>query len=112
MIKAEGKSYLIDIASFSYGHPYFDIAMMVAIHTLAFGNPSFHKELFHCEVEQSHSFWQHFITEYFGEGVTEEQVKQMVLPFLAIRILTMETETRRPIPLDVFPEVRELLESL
>lgn len=112
MIKAGGKSYLIDISSFSYGHPYFDIAMMVAIHGLAPGNPSFHRELFHCEVEQSHSFWQHFITEYFGEGVTEQQVRQMVTPFLAIRILTMETETRRPIPMDVFPEVRDLLESL
>lgn len=112
LIKADGRNYLIDIASFSYGHPYFDIAMMVAIHRLSFGNPAFHQELFHCTVDQSDAFWQCFIKEYFGEGVTNAQVEQMVLPYLAVRILTMETESGRPIPSADIPEVTAFIDSL
>lgn len=98
LIRAGEKDYLIDISSFSYGHPYFDIAMMVAIHRLSFTNPPLHMELFHCTVEQSDLFWQCFIREYFGEGVTNEQVEQMVMPFFCVRMLTMETESGKPMP--------------
>lgn len=98
LITAEGKNYLIDIASFSYGHPYFDIAMMVAIHRLSYDNPAYHQELFHCTREQAEEFWNCFVKEYFGEDFTDEKIEEMILPYLAVRALTMETETGHPLP--------------
>lgn len=112
IIKADGRNYLIDIASFSYGHPYFDIAMMVAIHNLQSIRPEYHKELFHCTVEQSEQFWQCFIKEYFGESVTSEMVEQMVQPFLAVRMLTMESESGKPMPDPAIGRAIEFINSL
>lgn len=112
LILAEGKSYLIDIASFSYGHPYFDIAMMVAIHLLSYDNPAYHQELFHCTGEQSEEFWKCFIKEYFGENITSAQVEEMILPYLAVRMLTMETETGHPLPPNALKQACEYLNKL
>lgn len=112
LIKAEGKNYLIDIGSFAYGHPYFDIAMMVAIRRLAYFDPQLHFELFHHSAEQGNLFWDCFIKEYFGEDATFEKVFEKVLPFLVVRILTMETETGHPIPEHETKLAKEYLYSI
>lgn len=98
IIKSGEDSYLIDMSSFGYGHPYFDIAMMVAIRRLSWGNPQKHQSLFHCTVEMSDLFWRRFMDEYFGPDVTDSEIERMVAPFYAVRMLTMETESGNQLP--------------
>lgn len=98
LIKAGDENYLIDIASFSYGHPYFDIAMMMAIRNLSQDDTEFYQELFHNTAAQCKEFWECFIKEYFGPDVTEEEVEEKIMPFLCVRMLTMEAETGKPLP--------------
>lgn len=112
LIKADGKDYLIDISSFSYGHPYFDIAMMAAIHRLSYDSPIIYTELFHNTAEQGERFWQCFIKEYFGEDMTDDKVEKMVLPYMAVRMLTMEYESGMPLPPSAITPVLDYIESL
>ena len=98
LIKAGNERYIIDIASFGYGDPLFDQAMMFALHILGRANPKLHGELFHCTCEQFEEFWMCFLREYYGEGFSYEELKQRVLPFLAVRLLTMESESQRRLP--------------
>lgn len=98
VIRAGGTDYFIDIANFGYGHPYFDIAMMAAIHQLSYFCPDLHIELFHHSPAQGDIFWNCFVKEYFGEDVSTADAEKAVMPFLAVRMMTMETEIGKPLP--------------
>lgn len=98
LIKAGDKKYFIDISSFGYGHPYFDLAMMVALDRLADQDPGFYSEMYHCTVEQGRRFWHCFISEYFGEGWTAAKVAETLAPYLVVRMFTMESEAGRKLP--------------
>lgn len=111
IIKADGKDYLIDISSFGYGHPYFDFSMIAAIRKLAPFNADVHQNLFHHSMEQSDLFWDCFNKEYFGRDITAAQVEQEVFPYLVIRMLTMETESQRPLPPPAIELVTEYLQK-
>lgn len=109
IIKADGKDYLIDISSFGYGHPYFDLAMIAAIRKLAPFNPDIHLTLFHHSIEQSNLFWDCFNKEYFGKDITAAKVEEDVFPYLLIRMLTMETESQYTLPPPVIQLVTDYL---
>lgn len=63
IIRADGRDYLIDISSFGYGHPYFDLAMIAALRKLGPLSPDLHRSLFHNSIEQSELFWDRFRTD-------------------------------------------------
>lgn len=111
IIRADGKDYLIDISSFSYGHPYFDMAMMLATQRLAEINPALFFDLYHCPADQNINFWHIFNLEYFGEGVTDARVEEMVMPFFAVRMITMESESGQKIPPENIQAVIEYIED-
>lgn len=112
IIKADGKSYLIDIANFSYGHPYFDLAMTFAVRNMQDANPGYFSEMFHCTPEDGVRFWDSFVKHYFGPGIDGHAVRQMLMPFLALRMLCMETETGQQIPESAAAVPMSVLDSI
>lgn len=98
VIVADGRNYLIDLGNFAYGHPYFDLAMMFAVYRLGLLQPQFAQHMFHCTTDDATMFWQCFLKEYFGPDVPQEQAEGMIMPYYAVRMMTMEAETGDRIP--------------
>lgn len=112
IIKADGRNYLIDISNFSCGHPNFDLAMTFAVSRMPSANPDLFRDMFHCRPEDGARFWQSFLKHYFGPDVDEDAVTQMLMPFLALRIFCMETETGSKIPDAVSVAPLSLLDNI
>lgn len=98
IIVADGRDYLIDLGNFCYGHPYFDLAMMMAVARFSFLDKEFSEQMYHCNTEQALLFWDCFIKEYFGPDCTREKAEEIILPYYAIRIFAVEAEAGHPLP--------------
>lgn len=90
IIKADGKSYFIDLGEFSYGHPYFDLSMIPAIIYSWHGRDDLYNNAFHFGEELFVEFWKHFVNYYFDGTKTVEQAEEELLPYIALRQLAME----------------------
>lgn len=95
VIKADGKVYFIDLGEFSYGHPYFDLAMIPAMLHSWINSQHLYLENFHCTEDYVRKFWEHFICHYFGKDVTPDEVEDELLPYIALRQIAMEVFTGR-----------------
>ncbi|MBQ0025591.1 MAG: phosphotransferase [Bacteroidales bacterium] len=108
VIKADGKSYFIDLGNFCYGDPYFDLAMLAEITVLASLDSKYTCSLYHCTPEQIVTFWKCFVKHYMGTD-DPEGAKRLILPYIAIRQLGMEVESGKVIPDSATTETFALL---
>lgn len=111
IIAAHGKSYLIDLGNFCYGYPYFDFGMMLAVDRLSSWNPEFAQQMYHCNPEQTHLFWECFIKAYFGPECKKEDAENSILPYYLVRTMTMEAETGVKLPDQVMASAMEYFDK-
>ena len=98
------KDYFIDLGDFCYGHPYFDLGMVLL--TCKLSNEEFTKDVFHMDNETAGRFWEAFVPEYFGKDVSVEEIEAELLPYAALKTIIIERDCGFP-----KPEFRAILEK-
>lgn len=112
VILADGKTFFIDMGNFAQGDPLFDLSMIFCVDRMAATEPENFMNNYHCKPEISHRFLNVFIKSYFGENSETEDIFKLLRPYIALRVLTMETEVGRAVPdsakdyvFDIFDEI-------
>lgn len=95
-ISAGGKDYFIDLGDFSYGHPYFDLGMV--LFTSKYDNPDFLRKVFHMEPATAAEFWHHFVKAYFGPEADPDDIEKILRPYAALKLLIIERDSGAAIP--------------
>lgn len=80
--------FYIDLGEFAYGHPYFDLGMMVLC--TAWNSDDFIVPSFHMTKAQAVKFLKYFLDEYFGGRYTFEQAMQLLEPYAAVKGVFVE----------------------
>lgn len=111
MIKSGDQSYIIDVGDFSYGHPYFDFAMIFTVDRLASAETEKHVRLFHNQPEDSHNFLRCVVKEYFGSETTPESLEKELIPFMAIRHAVMGSLIGHNLNRNVIKDTFEYIEN-
>jgi len=108
----ECQMYYIDMDSFSYGNPLFDLGRMYYTCVINAGTP-LAIFLMHLNKEQSLSFWKHFSYEYFGTKDEKklEEIEKTLLRYSSLNYLNALDRSKNPEDVKVFDEkVKKLLE--
>lgn len=92
----EGKKYFIDLGDFSYGCNLFDVSMVYLCCCVS--GDDFIRETFHMPKEMSIRFWQAFAPVYFGPDLPLKVVEEMLRPYVGLKTLIIERDSRRPMP--------------
>ena len=95
-IFAGDKRYFIDLGDFCYGNHLFDVGMVYLCTYL--DGEDFIKETFHMTKAVAMKFWDAFVPEYFGPGVSLEQAQNLILPYAGLKTLIVERDTKCPMP--------------
>lgn len=98
VIKADGKSYFIDLLDFCYGYPLLDFGAMGSLIIVMKNMEEIFEREYHCTVAQGTQFWHMFLKGYFGPDTDVKKKEQELLPYIAIKTLTMEFESNIRIP--------------
>lgn len=96
IILAGGKSYIIDLADFSYGNPNFDFTMMRILMDFGKYCPDIFQREYHCTTQQAEEFWKLVLQKTFGEDVDVAKKEEELKPYRAIRTLVIETLFGQP----------------
>lgn len=99
------RRYFIDLGDFAYGHPYFDLGMVLL--TTMYEDVDFLKQAFHLTPDIASKFWHYFVKEYWGEDANEKEIEQMLRPFAGLKVLIIERDTQM-----FFPQYHELLKDI
>lgn len=83
--------YFIDLGDFCYGHPSFDLGMVLL--TCKLGSESFTKDVFHMDNKTAGEFWEAFAAEYFGADVPLREIEEELLPYAGLKTLIIERDT-------------------
>lgn len=89
-IFTEKERYFIDLGDFCYGHPYFDLAMVLL--TCKLSSEAFNLEVFHMDNPTAALFWEAFAAEYFGSDVPLEEIESELLPYAGLKTLIIERD--------------------
>ncbi|MBQ0077833.1 MAG: phosphotransferase [Bacteroidales bacterium] len=95
-IMAGGKDYFIDLGDFAYGHPYFDLGMV--LFTCLYDNEEFLKECFHMDKSTAAAFWHWFVKEYFGQDADPDAIELELRPYAALKLLIIEKSSGQALP--------------
>ena len=90
------KRYFIDLGDFCWGNPLFDLGMVWL--TCEFNQESFTKEAFHMDNATASRFWKAFAPAYFGADRPLADIEAELLPFVGLKTIIVERDTRRPMP--------------
>lgn len=82
--------YFIDLGDFCYGHPFFDLGMVLL--TCKLGSETFTKDVFHMDNTTAGLFWEAFAAEYFGPDVPLREIEEELLPFAGLKTLMIERD--------------------
>lgn len=104
-IFAGDKRYFIDLGDFGYGYNLFDVAMVYLCCCVS--DEAFIKEVFHLSKSLAIRFWEHFAPVYFGADRPMKDVMEEMAPYVGLKTLIIERDTRCPMP-----EFREYLKGL
>jgi len=88
VIKAEGKSYFIDLGDFCTGCPDFDLGMVLLC--CLYDDAEFLKTTFHLTPELAAEFWQYFVKGYYGEDADPKEIEEHLRPYAGLKCLIME----------------------
>lgn len=105
MIKAGGKTYLIDLVNLCWGPSLVDFGMIPSL--LSFGKvaPEEFFRNYHCTPEQAAKFWLSFLKAYFGEETDLNLKQKEIQPYVAIRAIASEGEAGFYVPSSDVDEV-------
>lgn len=98
------KDYLIDLGTFGYGRPEWDLSMFWFVCNMT--PPDKSDELFHCTPEQMAKFWHAFADEYYGaKRPADDAFLPMFAPYIILRSLFFDVSCggRDPFP----PKMRD-----
>ncbi|MBR1632689.1 MAG: TIGR02172 family protein [Bacteroidales bacterium] len=90
------KRYFIDLGDFCWGNPLFDLGMVWL--TCEFNQESFTKDAFHMDNATASRFWKAFAPAYFGADRPLADIEAELLPFVGLKTIIVERDTRRPMP--------------
>ena len=88
--------YFIDLGDFGYGNHLFDIGMIYLCSYLS--DEAFIQEAFHMPKSVAMQFWDAFVPEYFGPGVSLKEAEALIMPYAGIKTIIVERDTKRPMP--------------
>jgi len=88
--------YFIDLGDFSYGYYLFDVAMVYLC--CCASEEAFIKEAFHMDKATSIRFWQYFAPAYFGADRPLKDIEEEIGPYVGLKTLIVERDTKRPMP--------------
>ncbi|MBQ0016605.1 MAG: phosphotransferase [Bacteroidales bacterium] len=94
--------FFIDLGSFTSGTPYIDLSMYYFV---THSEDKFVENIHHNDHKTLMQCWDVFRRVYFGSNVTEQQVEDVLMPFLAVRSISLEVEAHHTEPL--FDELRK-----
>lgn len=98
-------SYFIDLNNFCYGNPLFDFGMMQALVAVGPDTVERFTDEFHCTPEQASTFYDMSLYEYFGHDTDLEKLKSDIMPYAAVRLMTMEPECSTQAPDNIADEM-------
>lgn len=104
-IFADGKRYFIDLGDFCWGNHLFDVGMVYLCCCLS--EEEFIKMSFHMPKSLAVRFWNCFAPAYFGTGIPQEEIDELIRPYAGLKTLIVERDTHRPMP-----ELREALSTI
>ena len=94
--RADGKKYFIDLGDFAYGHPYFDLGMILL--TTIYEDEAFLKEAFHLTPDVAAEFWHYFVKGYWGDDADKKAIEKMLLPYAGLKVLIIERDSKMHFP--------------
>jgi len=83
--------YFIDLGDFCYGHPYFDLGMLYLCCKLS--SEDYNRGTFHMDNATASRFWDCFVPEYFGPGMTLSRAEELILPFAALKTIIIDRDS-------------------
>ena len=98
MVKAEGKRYFIDLGDFSYGYPLMDLGMFPLLIKFGYLARERFFDEYHCDVEIAEEFFNIFLKEYFGQDTDIERKNEELMPYLGLRMISVETVLEKATP--------------
>ena len=101
-IMVDDKRYFIDLGDFAYGHPYFDLGMVLL--TTLYEDEGFLKEAFHLTPDVAAKFWHYFVKGYGGDDADEKAIEKSLLPYAGLKVLIIERDSKM-----FFPDYHKLL---
>ena len=110
VIMTETADYFIDLGNFCYGCPLYDFSMPYLL--VRFVPEERILDGYHCTREQAALFLQESIRSYFVGSLSFDEFEEQMLPYMAIRYFTTETEMGIVPPGEVAPFFLEYLKSL
>lgn len=105
VIAADGSEYFIDLGDFAYGHPYFDLGMVLL--TCVYDDEAFIRETFHMSKATALEFWKYFVKGYFGEDASPDEIERILRPYAGLKVLIIERNAGVP-----FPQYHNLLDGI
>lgn len=94
----DGKNYLIDLLDFCYGYYMFDFGAIGSLIKAMVPMENIFFREYHCSIAQATRFWIAAQKEYFGQDVDLKAKEDEFRPFVALKTLTMETESNICLP--------------
>ena len=86
MIVADGNSWWIDLADFSFGDPRFDLGMLYfCCH--ADNDAEAEQQIFHLSLAQLQAVWDVFVRTYYGPDADPDAVGREIAPFAALYMI-------------------------
>lgn len=92
ILDVAGKDYFIDLGEFAYGHPYFDLGMVLV--TCIYDDAEFVGTAFHMTLKSAAEFWDYFVDEYFDGKLTPKEAIELIRPYAAVKNLLMERNAK------------------
>jgi len=87
-LMSDSGEYFIDLGSFAWGHPYFDIGQVML--SCCLSPDDFIRTVFHMEPPTAREFWKYFVKGYFGDDVSVKEVTEMITPYSGLMTLLIE----------------------
>lgn len=88
VLSSDGKEYFIDLGDMAYGHPWFDLGMVLL--TCIYDPEDFIMETFHMDKQTAGQFWIFFVKEYFGENADPAEIEAQLRPYAGLKVLLIE----------------------
>lgn len=92
LLDVAGKDYFIDLGEFAYGHPYFDLGMVLI--TCLYDDAEFVETAFHMSLGSAAEFWVYFVNEYFEGNLTPDEAEKLLRPYAAVKNLLIERNVK------------------
>lgn len=105
VLSSDGKEYFIDLGDLTYGHPWFDLGMVLL--TCVYDPEEFIMETFHMTKQTAGEFWHYFVKEYFGQEADPADIDAMLRPYAGLKVLLIEHYSGT-----YFPEFHKLLDGI